>query len=87
MRKKLATGILVALVTALAGVEGADAATQWGTPSWSIVAHFEYVDGFNYDYTVARNVPTSEMPKYLRDCGSSHWTGSVVRYYCYPVAE
>ena len=85
MRKRLAIGILAAVV--MASAEAAHAAGQWSTPSWSIVAHFEYADGFNYDYTVARNVSTSEMPKYLRDCGSSHWTGSVVRYYCYPVAE
>ena len=87
MRKKLATGVLAALVTAVVGVQSTDAAAQWRTPTWSIIVHFEYADGFNYDYTVAKNVPTSEMPKYLQDCGSSHWSGSVVRYYCYPVAD
>ena len=84
MKKILVTGALAAAVTAFVGT---DVAAQWATPTWSIMVHFEYADGFNYDYTVAKGVSTSEMPLYLRDCGSSHWSRSVVRYYCYPVAE
>ena len=87
MRKKVAAGVLAAAVTGLVVSQGTNAAAHWTTSTWSIVVHFEDADGFNYDYTVARNVPTSEMPKYLRDCGSSHWSQSVVRFYCYPVAE
>ena len=40
-----------------------------------------------YDIVFARGLSVSEMSSILRDCGRSHWTGTVVRYYCYPIAE
>jgi len=55
--------------------------------SWSIVVHFAYQDGSEYDYVIARGVPTREISSYLSECGASHWTGSVVRYHCYPLPE
>lgn len=87
MRKKLVIGALAAVVTALLGVPGTNMAAHAASQTWSIVVHFEYENGFNYDYTIARNVSTSEMPKYLADCGRSHWSPSVVRYRCFPVPE
>ena len=54
---------------------------------WSIVAHYEYEDGFEFDYVLARGVPTQDLGAALADCGRSHSVGSVVRYHCYPVAE
>ena len=86
MKKRLVTGVLAAAVMALVGLQGT-AAVQAAPPTFTVFAHFEYADGFNYDYPVARGVSTSQLPTYLSDCGSSHWTGSVVRYYCFPVPE
>ena len=43
--------------------------------------------GAEYDIVIARGVPNSQKAEMLADCGRSHWTGSVVRYYCYPIPE
>ena len=58
-----------------------------GPRLWSIVVHFEYQNGFEFDYVLERGVPAAELGAALGECGSSHWVGSVVRYHCYPVAE
>ena len=87
MRKRVATGVLAAALMALAGIQSTSAAAQSATQLWSVFIHFEYADGFSYDYPLARGVSTSEMSSVLRDCGSAHRTPSVVRHYCYPVAE
>jgi hypothetical protein len=58
-----------------------------GDRLWSLVAHFRYQDGFEYDYVVRTGVPTREISTFLAECGASHWTGSVVWYHCYPVPE
>ena len=86
MKKRLMTGVLAAAVMALVSFQGT-AATQPASRLWTIFVHFEYADGFNYDYPIRRGVPTSEMPSFLQDCGSSHSDPGVVRFYCYPVAE
>ena len=69
------------------GLQSTAVAAQRASQLWSIVVHFEYQDGFEYDYVIATGVPTETMPSLLADCGSSHWTGSVVRYHCFPVLE
>ena len=54
---------------------------------WSVVIHFRYQDGFEFDYVLQRNVATADLPAALAECGGWHSTRSVVRSYCYPVAE
>ena len=88
MKKRLATGALAAAVTALVGIQGSAVAAQSAAPTWSIVAHFEYIDGFQYDYTVARGVVASDLSSFLAYCGAGHGENrGVIRYYCYPVPE
>jgi|KBSSwiStaDraftv2_1062776.scaffolds.fasta_scaffold435178_2 hypothetical protein len=86
MRKKLMAGVLAAAVTALVGIQGTGVAAQ-AAPTFTIYVHFEYESGFSYDYPVERGVTTAEMPALLQYCGSAHQAPSVVRFYCYPVAE
>jgi hypothetical protein len=86
MKKLLMQGLFVAAVTALIGFQATGVAAR-GARLWSIVAHFEYEDGFEFDYVIERGVPTSELGAALAECGRSHSIGSVVRYHCYPVAE
>ena len=86
MKNVLAQGVFVAALTAAIGVQASGVAAQ-GQRLWSIVAHFEYQDGFELDYVIQRGVATADMAAALADCGRSHWTGTVVRYHCYPVPE
>lgn len=83
MKRKLLTGVLAGAVAALIGTSVAAQATQL----WTVMEHFAYADGTSYDYVLRRGATTDEMRSILQDCGSSHRTGSVVRYHCYPVAE
>ena len=87
MRKKLLSGVLIAAVVALVGTSATGVAAQPAPKTWSVMVHFEYADGFSYDYPLATGVPTSEVPAILRECGKSHRTGSVVRYHCFPIPE
>jgi len=86
MKKVLMSGLFVAAVTALIGSQGTGVAAS-APRLWSIVVHFEYQDGFEFDYVLQRGVPAAELGAALGECGSSHWVGSVVRYHCFPVAE
>ena len=86
MRKKLLSGVLAAALAALVGIHAPGVSAQ-ASQLWSVFVHFEYADGFSYDYPLATGVPTSEMRSILQDCGRSHRTKSVVRYHCFPVAE
>ena len=86
MKKVLVLGVFVAALTALIGFRATAVAAQ-GQELWSIVIHFQYQDGFEFDYVLERGVSTADMAAALADCGRSHWTGSVVHYHCYPVAE
>ena len=79
-------GVLVAALTALIGFHVTGLAAQ-GQELWSIVVHFQYPDGFEFDYVLERGVSTEDLPAALTDCGRSHRTRSVVRYHCYLVAE
>jgi hypothetical protein len=86
MKKALMRGAFVAALTALVGFGGTGLAAQ-GQRLWSIVIHFEYQDGFEFDYVLERGVSTADLGAALAECGRSHRTGSVVHYHCYPVAE
>ena len=86
MKKKVWSGVLVGAVVALLGVAAASDVVE-GATLWSVFVHLEYADGTSYDVPMRRGVPMSEVVPVLQDCGRSHRTGSVVRYYCYPVPE
>jgi hypothetical protein len=58
-----------------------------GQPLWSVVIHFQYESGFEFDYVLERGVSTTDLADTLAECGRSHRIGSVVRYHCYPVQE
>lgn len=75
------------VLAVLIGLQLAGAALQAAPQLWSIVVHFQYADGFEFDYVIDTGVPTSEIGAALAACGQSHVTGSVVRYHCYPVPE
>ena len=85
-KKMLLPGVFAALAAVL-GVQATTVSAQAAPGTWSIVAHFEYQDGFEYDYVVRTGVSTEDMPSFLAECGQSHWTGSVVRYHCFPRPE
>lgn len=86
MKKGLMQGVFVAALSALIGFQGTGVAAQ-EQPLWSIVIHFQYADGFEFDYVLERGISTPDLAAALAECGRSHRTGSVVRYHCYPVAE
>ena len=86
MKKVLMPGVFVAAVTALIGFQGAGLAAQ-GQELWSIVVHFHYANGFEFDYVLQQGVATEDVPAALAECARSHQIGSVVQYHCYPVAE
>lgn len=64
------SGAVAAVLAALIEAVPAEAAPR----SWSIVAHFLYQDGFEYDYVMRTGVSTKDMASMLADCGASHWT-------------
>ena len=84
-KKLLLPSAFAAALAALIGFHATEASAAPRT--WSIAAHFAYQDGFEYDYIFARGVTTEDMPRILAECGQSHWTGSVVRYHCFPIPE
>ena len=86
MKKALTMGVFVAAVTALIGFQASHVAAQ-GQRSWSIVIHFQYQDGFEFDYVLERGVSASELGAALGECGRSHRNGSVVHYHCYALPE
>ena len=85
-KKVLMQGVFVAALTALIGFQATPVAAQ-RQPLWSIVIHFLYQDGFEFDYVLERGVSTSELGAALAECGRSHWTGSVVHYHCYAIPD
>jgi len=87
MKTALMRRVCTTALAALIGLHLADAAVQAAPRLWSIVVHFQYADGFEFDYVIETGVPTSELGAALGECGRSHETGSVVRYHCYPVPE
>ena len=83
VRKMLVPGVFAAALAALMGAVPAAAALR----TWSIVVHFTYQDGFEYDYVLRTGVSAADVPSMLAECGASHSAGSVVRYHCFPVPE
>ena len=86
MKRVLTLGIFIAALTAMIGFHVTGLAAQ-GQQLWSIVIHFQYPDGFEFDYVLERGVSTEDLGAALADCGRSHRIGSVVQYHCYPVQE
>ena len=87
MRKKLLSAVLAAAIATMVGIRTTGVSAQPATPTFSIVVHFEYADGFNFDYVLAEGVAPSDVHEILQYCGQSHWTGSVVWYHCRAVPE
>ena len=87
LKRGLMPGLFATALTTLIGLTLASAAVHAAPQLWSIVVHFQYADGFEFDYVLDTGVPASELGAALAECGRSHSTGSVVRYHCYPVAE
>ena len=85
--KKVLSAVLAVVLTGLIGLPNAGFAAQQNGRLWSIAVHLAYQDGFELDYVVATGVPTGDVASYLADCGASHWTGTVVRYHCFPIPE
>jgi hypothetical protein len=77
--------LIVAAVIALLGFQATGAAAQGH--SWSIVIHFQYQDGFEFDYVLERGVAPGDLGAALAECGRSHRNGAVVQYHCYAVPE
>jgi hypothetical protein len=87
MKKMLLPGVFAAALAALIGFQATGVSAQGASKLWSIAVHIEYQDGSVYEHAFATGVPTEIMPSILAECGSSHWTGSVVRYHCFPIPE
>ena len=87
LKKGLMPTVCATALTALIGLQLAGAVVHAAQPLWSIVVHFQYSDGFEFDYVLERGVPASELGAALAECGRSHRTGSVVQYHCYPIPE
>jgi hypothetical protein len=86
MKKTLLTGLLAVALAVSAGIYSTRVSAQ-PSPTFSVAAHFEYEDGFSFDYILERGVAPSKVHERLADCGQSHWTRSVVRYHCFAIPE
>ena len=87
MKKMLLPGTFAAALTALVGFQAMGVSAEAASRLWSIAVHIEYQDGSVYEHAFATGVPTEIMPSILAECGKSHWTGSAVRYHCFPIPE
>ena len=87
LKKRVLSGVVAVILTAATGWQVTGLAAAQVDRLWSVVAHFEYENGFEFDYVLGRGLSTVEMNAMLQECARSHRTGSVVRYHCYPVAE
>ena len=86
MKKRVLTGVLALAIAAMAGISTGVAA-QEGLKTWAVAAHFEYADGFSFDYVIARGLSNAEKAAMLANCGQSHSTKQVVKYHCYAIPE
>jgi len=86
VKKLLMRGVFAAALTAAIGFQATGLAAQ-GQQLWSIVIHFQYQDGFEFDYVLERGVSTSDLGAALAECGRSHRVGAVVQYHCFAVPE
>jgi hypothetical protein len=87
MKKMLLPGVFAAALAASIGFHATAVSADAASQLWSIVVHIEYQNGSVYEHAFASGVPTQIMPSILAECGRSHWTGSVVRYHCFPIPE
>lgn len=87
MKKLLLPGVFASALTALIGFHATGVSAEAASQLWSIAVHIEYQNGTVYENVFAAGVPTAIMPSILAECGRSHWTGSVVRYHCFPIPE
>jgi len=87
MKTRLLTAVLAVALAVSAGIYSTGVSAQGAAPTFSVAVHFEYENGFNYDYILARGVAPSEVHAILSECGKSHWTGSVVWYHCFVIPE
>ena len=87
MKNRLLTAVLAVALAVSAGISSTGISAQGASATFSVAVHFEYEDGFNFDYILARGVAPSEVHSILSDCGRSHWTKSVVRYHCFVIPE
>jgi hypothetical protein len=87
MKKTLLTGLLAVALAVSAGIYSTGVSAQQPSRTFSVAAHFEYEDGFSFDYILERGVAPSKVHERLADCGQSHWTRSVVRYHCFVIPE
>lgn len=85
--KNLLSGLFAAALTAVIGFHATVVSAEAASQLWSIAVHIEYQDGTVYENVFAAGVSTEVMPSILKECGKSHWTGSVVRYHCFPIPE
>jgi hypothetical protein len=84
----LLRGVCGFTLAALIGLISPGVSTASESQLWSVVVHFEYISGFEYEITLATGVPTSSLPSILQECGRAHGSNrGVIRYHCYPVAE
>lgn len=86
MKKVAAQGVFAAALAGLLGFTATGLAAQ-EQQLWSIVVHFRYASGFEFDYVLERGVATEDVPAALAECARSHWIRSIVPYHCYPVQE
>jgi hypothetical protein len=87
MKKTLLSVVLAVALAAVAGIASTGVSAQEDPDTWSIAVHLRYADGTSYDIVLRTGIPMSDVVEMLQDCARAHWTGSVVRYYCYPIAE
>lgn len=87
VKEVLVRGLCTATLTALIGIHATGISAAGASQLWSVVVHIEYANGTVYEHAFAVGVPTSTLPSILAECGSSHRSGSVVRYHCYPIPE
>ena len=87
VRKLLLPGAFAAALAAMIGFQASAVSAQPAARTWSIVVHFVYQDGFEYDYVIASGVTVENIPSMLAEYGRSHSTGSVVRYHCFATPE
>lgn len=87
MRKKLLSGVLAVVLAALVGIASTGVSAQQAPQLFTVGIHFEYENGFNFDYVLAESVSAAEAHSILQDCGRSHRTRQVVRYHCYVIPE
>jgi hypothetical protein len=86
-KKMRLSGVIAAALAALIGFHATGVSAEAASQLWSIAVHIEYQDGSVYEHAFATGVPTRIMPSILAECGKSHWTGSAVRYHCFPIPE